>query len=200
MSRSDHRMTDGLCAPITGLRPRTRPMARGKDSAAGDAPGSARRSGQSPEARCGAGPGFARSRAGAVPDRSRISRTPLPGPFPVPDDPHQRGRERTGGCDSGGGRGYKCERKVNAHRQPLDSKRPTSCPTVGSAIFPPRSPRPRPPRPPESRRNRQRLPQHIRHKSHPMTFWAIAPARRFRPLTLPPLAHILPRHPCGGPE
>ena len=27
MLRSDHRMTDGMCAPITGLRPYTRPMA-----------------------------------------------------------------------------------------------------------------------------------------------------------------------------
>ena len=200
MSRSDHRITDGLCAPIAGLRPRTRPMAGARTALRATRP--APPAGQGNRLKPAVGPGrdLPGSRAGAVPDRSRISRTPLPGPFPVPDDPHQRGRERTGGCDSGGGRGYKCERKVNAHRQPLDSKRPTSCPTVGSAIFPPRSPRPRPPRPPESRRNRQRLPQHIRHKSHPMTFWAIAPARRFRPLTLPPLAHILPRHPCGGPE
>ena len=37
-----------------------------------------------------------------------------------------------------------CERNVNPRHQPLDFKRPASCPTVGGAFSPPRFPRPRP--------------------------------------------------------
>jgi hypothetical protein len=78
---------------------------------------------------------------------------------------------RRGGCDGGGGRGWIGERKVNARRQPLDFKRPGSCPAAGGASFAqPRSPRPRPPPLPEIRRNGQRLPQTTPHKGYPMPF------------------------------
>jgi hypothetical protein len=51
-----------------------------------------------------------------------------------------------GGFGGGGGRGWMCKRQVNARRQPLDSKRPGSCPTAGGVSFAqPRSARPGPP-------------------------------------------------------
>jgi hypothetical protein len=144
MLRSDHRMTDGMCAPITGLRPCTRPMAGARTALRATRPAPPAGQGNRLKPVVGPGRDLPGSRAGAVPNRSRISRTPLPGPFPARDDPRHwgRGRGRGGWCDGGGGRGCKCERNVNARRQPLDSKRPASCPTVGSAVFPPRSPGP----------------------------------------------------------
>ena len=79
---------------------------------------------------------------------------------------------RRGGCDGRGGRGWIGERKVNARRQPLESKRPGSCSTAGGASFAqPRSPQAQaaPPagKPPQGG---QRLPQNRPHKGHPMTF------------------------------
>jgi hypothetical protein len=47
------------------------------------------------------------------------------------------------GATAGGGPRPMCKRKVNARHQPLDSKRPKSCPTAGSAFVP----RPHPPTP-----------------------------------------------------
>ena len=41
-----------------------------------------------------------------------------------------------------------CERNVNPRHQPLDFKRPASCPTVGGGFSPPRFPRPSRPAPP----------------------------------------------------
>jgi hypothetical protein len=134
----------GMCAPITGLRPYTRPMAGARTALRATRPAPPAGQGNRLKPVVGPGRDLPGSRAGAVPNRSRISRTPLPGPFPARDDPRHwgRGRGRGGWCDGGGGRGCKCERNVNVRRQPLDSKRPASCPTVGSAVFPPRSPGP----------------------------------------------------------
>jgi hypothetical protein len=128
--------------------------------------------GQSPEACCG-GPGrdLRRSWVPALPNLSRLSRAPLHGLFPAPGDARHRGRGRGGGgFGGGGGRGCMCKRQVNARRQPLDSKRPGSCPTAGGASFAqPRSPRPRPPpagKPPQ----RATAPSEHSSQSHPMTF------------------------------
>jgi hypothetical protein len=81
LSRSDHGMTDGMCAPITGLRPCTRPMAGARTALRATRP--APPAGQGNRLKPGVGPGrdLPGSRAGAVPNWSRYPARRSPAPF-----------------------------------------------------------------------------------------------------------------------
>ena len=87
-----------------------------------------------------------------------------------------------------GGRGCKCERKVNPRRQPLDSEHPASCPTVGAALslfHPAQFPALQ-----ESRAMGPRHPQITPHKGHPMTVRQL-PRRLTGPLVHPGRSFIV---------